>query len=146
MGIDYIMANHSNATYYEVGRGDWFLFDSDKWTLYDVELLFGEIREMWEDNHDISDEYVDALAKDLCKFVGEAQEDEIEVLADGGDDQWMLRSIGYVCVGSRYNLLDPEENKKNIVSENSWTHEKLGDREIEKLKQRGWNLKNYRPA
>ena len=143
MGIEYNLFNHSNCTYYELGKGPWYFLSDEMWVLHDAEILAMEILEEWEPSFEGSEGYVKEISADLCHFVGDTPDGKLQLIGDSGDEHWMARSLGYVCAGSRYNLGEPEKNRENIECQNRMSRNPLDPSDLEMLRDGGWNLSKY---
>lgn len=152
MGIEYSLINHSNATYYELGKGDWYLINDNKWILYEPEFFV----EFFNDNHkriqkeEFKEEilqYYKLIGEELKEFVKGIDEKSLIVIGDCMDSHIYLLSLKYKCLGTRYYLGDPVENKESVDYENkrvqNW-HYPIEDDEFEQMKMEGWNFKNIR--
>jgi hypothetical protein len=152
MGTEYSLINHSNATYYELGKGDWYLLNGEKWIFYDpeffVEFFNAEHEETYKEPFkEETLQYYKLIAEGLKKFVGDTKEESLVVVGDvDGDSHIFIRYLKYECLGTRYELRDLVKNKENIDYENNRTKEwgkySPDKNDIEQMKTGGWNFKN----
>lgn len=147
MGTEYYMFNHSNATFYELGRGPWYILDDLKWTLHDSEIFAEVLEHEWDSFEDPNKTwYFKLLARDLERFVKNSKESDLTIHGDSGDELMQAQMLGYRCTGSRYELADPKKNQEYIDDENrrtgTWHFSDLSDHERSELRTLGWNFKN----
>jgi hypothetical protein len=144
MGTEYNLYNHINCTYYDLGKGPWCeLLEKSAWTLYDVEILELELRNICNPTFEGNIEYFKTLSKDLCRFVGDTPEDMLQIIGDGFDEHWQARSLGYVCTGSRYDLDDPQKNKEHVDTQNAGFKTELDPADVETLRTGKWNFSKH---
>lgn len=147
MGIEYNLYNHKNLTYYELGKGSFWIINDYKFVLFDEDLCFKLLtKEIWPKSDESDNEYLRTLSKDLNKFVKNSEEKDLIIYGDCGEEISYARMLNYVCTGSRYGLMNPKENERYIRSENeriSGYVYKFDDDEIEQLTKEGWNFSKY---
>jgi len=147
MGLEYYLCNHQNATLFELGKGSWYAI-LDGGHVYDTpEALKSVLKNYWK-VPDL-DNYCLAMARALLNFTKGVPSQFLELINDAGDDHVAAMSLRYKCVGSRYELENPEKNKKNVDSENErhkrWLFTDMSREQVVDLKKRGWNFKNVKP-
>ena len=149
MGLEYYLCNHKDATLFELGKGSWLdIFDGAH--VFDApEAIESVLKERWSNPEMAS--YCLAMAQALVNFTKGVPAQNLELINDAGEDHVMAIHLRYKCVGSRYELEDPEKNKEYIDDENkrltneSWLFSDLSLEEVGGLKKRGWNFKNVKP-
>jgi hypothetical protein len=131
MGIEYYLVNRINRTFYELGKGGWYSLD-DPECFFDLEYLTNEIL---EECYNIGDEsywgyygakekgdtirYVeDRIGPDIYWFCSGYSPGDIFMISDCGDDVSIIRSKGYVCIGSRFYDKGAKKYKENIDAVN----------------------------
>jgi hypothetical protein len=146
MSIEYRLYNHSNKTYFELGKGPWYHIDTLLKFVKDPDFFAEYLDEIWESfNKEKSYiEYFRALGKAIYDFTSDTTLDKLKCVSDCGDENMYSYLLGYKCVGSRYNLQDPEENKNNIDECNRQKPyldgTVLNDKELKWLRQEGWKV------
>jgi hypothetical protein len=127
MGLEYCLANHKDKTAFELGKGSWSaLTNSDRKghtcllkedAIY--EMICEEVWEYYIANPGANDPaggwlaYAREVARDIHKFVNNADPDQIEMCNDSDDTTLMLQEKGYRWVGSRY-ISDKENNLASL--------------------------------
>jgi hypothetical protein len=146
MGTDYRLFNHSDATYYVLGKVSWPIWDYIH-VMYDAGTFFELLKTRWNNfGGECKEEYFHLLSNDLEKFVKNTPRNSIVIYGDSGDEIIYARILKYTCVGSRYCLGDPKANKEYIDDENqltiTWDITHLTDTEKKVMQTAGWNFKN----
>jgi hypothetical protein len=152
MGIEYNIFNHANATYYDLGKGPFYVLSDTVDVLFDAKKLYEVLLEEWDTFNGESEEekcaYFRLLSEDIERFVKGSLINQVQVYSDTGDESLYARILDYKCAGSRYGLGDQPSNEKFIASENergsSFEKSCLGKLTIEWLKKDGWNFSHYK--
>lgn len=143
MGLEYYIYNHANATYYELGKGPWYILGNKK-LLYDTKSLADTLTEEWS-YADVTPTYYRCVAHDVVRFVKGTPKTSIEVYGDGGDEHMWSLILKYKCTGSRYGLPHPTKNQEAIDSENErsnhWSYGELSRKDSDYLRESGWNFR-----
>jgi hypothetical protein len=125
MGIEYTLANKSNKTLFDLGKGGWgelccyrdggdenLLYEESIYQIIKHEVFFG-----WGDKDDA---YIQKLAKAIYHFVRDTDPTNIILTSDCDDSTGDLEREGYRYVGCRYYLDNEEQNAKEIAILNKY--------------------------
>lgn len=123
MGTEYYLVNNENRTFYELGKGHWFAFNENLDALTDLEYLKEFIFEYCLFNLDIpipdGKQYCEEIAIEIFEFAKCKNIKNIVLTNDSGDELYVIRCLGYSCVGTRYRSdTDKFFNQKCIDFEN----------------------------
>lgn len=123
MGTGYYIINKEDKTFYDLGKGGWYVFIDEMDAVTDLEYLglfifedvFGH-----DDPEDVDFKaYCDEIAAEIFEMAKCNNIKNLVVVNDCGDDTIIFRSLKYRCVGSRYrDPKDPDYQKKQIEFEN----------------------------
>lgn len=107
MGTEYYFINKENKTFYNLGKGGWYILSDElsavTYDEYLEELLYGDIFRFSESNEEPENrKFCKELANDLIKFVNGADPKNLIIISDEFDDSVIFKGLGYRCVGSRY--------------------------------------------
>jgi hypothetical protein len=123
MGTEYYAVNKRDKTFYELGKGSWYILNQDKEAFTDLDYLALYI---WEDIYDegsfldkeniasVKDCIYSRVAPDLFKLCNGASPKDMEVFNDCGDELTIIRSLKYKCIGSRFGDIDSEQYIKDL--------------------------------
>lgn len=145
MGIEFYALNKRDGTFFELGRGSWYVLNHDREAFSDTEYLAHKIlTEVYgRDSDDTDDEWVDFvhrvqtdLAPALHAFAAGASASDLEVIYDNTDDYLMARCLRYRCVGTMYG--SGTEERAQMIEE---MNKHLVD---SPLNRRYYNPDNYR--
>jgi hypothetical protein len=114
------LINKENKTYYCLGKG---CFADLSYEIFDgvlnepeflAEFIFNDVFNGYEQD-DIGDlrEHCIKTANEMCEFAKGSSKDKFFVFTDCGDDLWVVRCLGYRCVGSRYGKDDIKNDHLN---------------------------------
>ena len=110
MGVEYYVVDKKNKTFYELGKGSWFLL-REKGVFSDPDFLHhflvSHVCKEWVAEKDTL-EYVRWLAYDLHGHFGSTPSDQLVIINDCGDELFYIKCMGYRCVGTRFG--DPESD------------------------------------
>jgi hypothetical protein len=133
MGTEYYITNNRDKTFYDLGKGSWYILREEKEALTDLEyleeFLFDDIFNGYEEPEDGLREYAKQIAEDLFGLVNGADIRNIDIMDDCGDDATIFKALWFRCVGTRYGekgskeyLEDMENNNKHLKKENLWMY------------------------
>ena len=108
MGLEFYLCNHQNATLFNLGKGSWgSIFDGTQ--VFDTpEALESVLKELFWTNTGMAS-YCLAMAQAITKFTKDVPAQYLELIHDAGDDPVYAVHLRYKCVGSRYDLENPEK-------------------------------------
>lgn len=126
MGIEYYLINRENKTFYELGKGQWYELNGNLDSLNDLEYLEEFIFEYClsdfeddKDNKEYKKQYCKEIAVEIFEFAQCKNLKNIILTSDCGDELYVIRCLGYFCVGTRYRSdTDCTLNKEYVEFEN----------------------------
>jgi hypothetical protein len=155
MGTEYNLYNHHKASFFELGKGPWYMLNSVVPVLYDSKKFLETLKKEWDNFSAESEEakikYFTLLAQALQEFVKDSPEETIQCYGDSGDAVLWADFLKYEFVGSRYFLDRPEDYKKYVdhlkkkIAEDQEEAElafSYSEGELEMMRIEGWNFKN----
>lgn len=105
MSTYYWLVDKLSRTFYDLGAGNWFFLSDDLEVLHDKTsldtLLVTQVFSGDLEPQTIS-YLTNRVSKDLNDLFGISDTKDLAVVRDGGDDWWILRCLGYKCVGHRF--------------------------------------------
>jgi hypothetical protein len=117
MGTEYYFVNKENKTFYDLGKGGWYVLADEleavtypeylAHIIYHDVFCFSNLEQ--QDPKDF--EFCNNLAKELIGFVNGADPKNLIIVNDCGDDATVFKGLQYRCVGSRYNNSEDLDNK-----------------------------------
>lgn len=127
MGTEYYFVNKQHKTFYDLGKGGWYMLanelDAITDTEYLEELIYDDVFDFYRDQEQDpgNRKFCNELAIDLVKFVNGADTKNLFIVNDCGDDSTVFKGLGYRCVGDRYvNKNDDEPDLDNRHLKEPW--------------------------
>ena len=115
MGTEYKLVNHTNGTFYDLGKGPFMDILEFCESAELLELFFNEEWDSFEG--DQKESYFKALANDIFSFLS-ISDSRFCIISDVYHDWIYIRALNYTCVGSRFGLLNSYSNAMYIRDEN----------------------------
>lgn len=155
MGTEYNLYNHHKASFFELGKGPWYMLNDVIPALYDSKKLIEILKKEWNtfssETEEEKTEYFILIAQAIQEFVKDSPEKSIQCFGDNGEADLWADYLKYEFVGTRYFLGNPEDYKKYTdylkekIAEDQEESElilKFNDGELEMMRIEGWNFKN----
>lgn len=126
MGVEYTLVNNKDKTCFELGKGSWYALcdhngQGDICLLYEDQIYDTIINEIWEissirqsNDHENLHILARELAKNIFRFVNNADPTEISLANDCDDSIFYLRDANYCWIGSRYSYSDFKQFNKHL--------------------------------
>lgn len=113
MGMDWYLVDKHNKTFYELGRGNWYIIKDDFEALSDKEYLEHFLLTDVCGSDDRDDEWNKYVSQrvvdDLFTNFGSTPKDSLKIINDSTDDLWIIRCKGYTCIGTRFEDKNTKE-------------------------------------
>lgn len=126
MGTEYYLVDKKNKTFYDLGKGNWYILaqdldyiqDKDLLELFLLEDVYNVYDCDWrtkEDNDQLIEYIKTRIVPDIYNAFGNTPKEYLTVVPDSVDDITICKAKKYKCIGTRHNDIGSEEYNKDMA-------------------------------
>lgn len=126
MGICYTLINYKDKTLLDLGKGCFAEWVNDRTFSYTED----DIRSVMEDYEYFLDRsasninYWNSVVDLILNFVKDVNHEDLQMIGDGGDELYILKSYGYKFIASRHKSDVIEDLNKHLTAERQHMYNK----------------------
>lgn len=122
MSNGYDLIDKGNKTFYELGKGGWYVLNEEKEALTDLDylkiFLLDDVfcREKEDADYLEMQQYAnERLAPDLFHCFGKSELKKLIIIDRGCDDLVVCKSRQYKCIGTRFHKIGSQEHQEAMA-------------------------------